>query len=211
MEGETNKDEFKVEAAAEVEPISVQRCCSLVPDQSTERICMYKECRRNHAASFGRYAFDGCGEFICCNDDVFMCAACGCHRSFHRKDLPNNYNNATALPPPQRPLLAPLPLATHNGLTGETSFFIRDRNIDAASETLSEAEIEEEKNTKKRAKRTKLTMEQKNKMMRFADNLGWRLQRHDDTEIQQFCEEVGITKRVFAVWMNNNRRRKDLI
>ena len=208
MEGETINNEIKIEAVAEVESISVKRCCSqLVPDQSSDQlICMYKECRRNHAASFGRYVFDGCGEFICYNDDAFMCAACGCHRSFHRKYPPNN---ATALPPPQRPLLAPLPLATHNGLTGETSFFIRDRNIDAASETLSGEEIEEEKNTKKMAKRTKLTMEQKNKMKRFANKLGWRSQRHDDAEIQQFCEEVGITKRVFVIWLNNNRHRKD--
>ncbi|XVE94128.1 hypothetical protein REPUB_Repub01dG0254700 [Reevesia pubescens] len=205
MEGETSKDEV----AADVEPISVQRCCSL----TEQRICRYKECRRNHAVSFGRYAFDGCGEFICCNDDIFMCVACGCHRSFHRKYPPNNnYNNPTLPPPqpPQRPLLAPLPLASHNGLTGETSLFIRDRNnIDAGSEALSGAEIVEEKNTKKRAKRTKLTMEQKNKMMRFADKLGWRPQKHDDAEIQQFCEEAGITKRVFVVWLNNNRRRKD--
>ncbi|XWS55283.1 hypothetical protein CRYUN_Cryun10bG0162100 [Craigia yunnanensis] len=209
MEGETINNEIKIEAVAEVESISVQRCCSqLVPDQSSDQlICMYKECRRNHAACFGRYVFDGCGEFICGNDDTFMCAAFGCHRSFHRKDPPNN---ATALPPPQRPLLAPLLLASHNGLTGETSLFIRDRNsIDAGSETLSGAEVEEEKNKKKRAKRIKLTTEQKNKMMRFANKLGWRSQGHDDAEIQQFCGEVGITKRVFVIWLNNNRHRKD--
>ena len=52
-------------------------------------------------------------------------------------------------------------------------------------------------------------MEQKNKMKRFANKLGWRSQRHDDAEIQQFCEEVGITKRVFVIWLNNNRHRKD--
>ncbi|XP_007041337.2 PREDICTED: zinc-finger homeodomain protein 5 [Theobroma cacao] len=210
MAGEASKDVIKIEAS-EVEPISVQRCSSLVPE--TERI-RYKECRRNHAASFGRYAFDGCGEFIGCNDDAFMCAACGCHRSFHRKEPPNNLNNAALPPPhqpmpPQKPLLAPLPLASHNGLTGETSLFPRDRNIDAGSETLSGAEVEEPKDTKKRAKRTRITMEQKTKMMRFADKLGWRPQKHDDAEVQQFCEEVGITKRVFVVWLNNNRRRKD--
>ncbi|XVE48610.1 hypothetical protein DITRI_Ditri01bG0015100 [Diplodiscus trichospermus] len=213
MEGETSNGEIKVEAVAEVEPISVQRCCVPLPDQTTERICRYKECRHNYAASFGRYVFDGCGEFICCNEDVFTCAASGCHRSFHRKDPPNN---AASLPPPQsivphRPLLAPLPLASHKRLTGETSFSIRRRNIDVGSDILSGAETEGEKNKKKRAKRTHLTTEQKSKMMRFADKLGWRTQRHDDAEIQQFCEDVGITKRVFAVWLNNNRRRKDSI
>nr|KJB47838.1 hypothetical protein B456_008G044700 [Gossypium raimondii] len=197
MEGETRNVVIKVEAESDVEPISVQRCCSLVSDQSNERICRYKECRRNHAASIGRYAIDGCGEFICCKDDVFMCAACGCHRSFHRKDY---------LPPPPQPklmssCLAPLPLASHNGLTGETSLFVKDRNNTVAGPGA------EEQNTNKEAKRTRLTVEQKNKMMRFADKLGWRSQGHDDAEIRQFCEQVGITKRVFVVWLNNNRRR----
>ncbi|KAL4383918.1 hypothetical protein GQ457_15G016530 [Hibiscus cannabinus] len=135
--------------------------CVVDQTQSSERICRYKECRRNHAASFGRYAIDGCREFICCRDDVFMCAACGCHRSFHRKDYPS-----TSLHPPQAPFLAPLPLASHNGLTGETSLFIKDpNNTDAGSETLRGAEVEEHHNTNKRAKRSRLTPEQKNKMM----------------------------------------------
>ncbi|KAE8712906.1 Detected protein of unknown function [Hibiscus syriacus] len=177
MEVETrSNDVIKLETASDVE---------LVPDQSTDRISRYKECRRNHAASFGRYAIDGCREFICCKDDVFTCAACGCHRSFHRKDHPS-YGSAP-------PFLAPLPLASHNGLTGETCLFSEaDRNIN------------------KRARRSKLTVDQKNKMMGFADKLGWRSQlREKDAEIQRFCEEVGITKRVFIVWLNNNRHRRD--
>ncbi|KAL3835388.1 hypothetical protein ACJIZ3_010124 [Penstemon smallii] len=51
---------------------------------------MYKECLKNHAASLGSYATDGCGEFTL--DDTnsltggsLNCAACGCHRNFHHK------------------------------------------------------------------------------------------------------------------------------
>ncbi|XVE67434.1 hypothetical protein DITRI_Ditri08aG0160600 [Diplodiscus trichospermus] len=222
MEGETSNEETKMEVGEEVEPISVQRCCNqIVHDHQSgdnQPICRYNECRRNHAASFGRYAVDGCGEFISCNDNVFTCAACGCHRNFHRKDPPNNATTVLPaprqpMPPQRRPLLAmaPLPLACHNQLTGETSLFIRDRNnIDAGSEALSGANVEEENDKKrKRAKRTKLTVEQKSKMMRFADQLGWRCQRHLHAEIEEFCEEVGITKRVFVIWLNNNRHRKD--
>ncbi|KAE9600205.1 hypothetical protein Lal_00045552 [Lupinus albus] len=53
-------------------------------------LSLYRECLRNHAANLGSYATDGCGEFTL--DDMSLggsgslrCAACGCHRSFHRK------------------------------------------------------------------------------------------------------------------------------
>ncbi|XVF45869.1 hypothetical protein PTKIN_Ptkin02bG0242100 [Pterospermum kingtungense] len=209
MEGETSKGaeiKAKTVAAEAVEPISVHRCCSHEPDhdQSSERISRYNECRHNHTASFGRYVFDGCGEFIRCKDDVYTCAACGCHRSFHRKGPPNIYNNVAVAPP-----LAPLPLAAHNGLTGETSLLIKDRNVEPASDTQIGVVVGEEKKTKKkRAKRTVLTTEHKNKLTEFAEKLGWKPQMHDGAEIQRFCEELGITKRVFTVWLNNHRRKK---
>ncbi|KAF0915406.1 hypothetical protein E2562_036103 [Oryza meyeriana var. granulata] len=55
----------------------------------------YGECRRNHAASTGGHAVDGCREFIAAEGEegtgtvaaaaALKCAACGCHRSFHRR------------------------------------------------------------------------------------------------------------------------------
>ena len=45
----------------------------------------YKECMRNHAAAMGGQAFDGCGEYMPSSPDALKCAACGCHRSFHRR------------------------------------------------------------------------------------------------------------------------------
>jgi ZF-HD class homeobox domain-containing protein len=47
----------------------------------------YKECMRNHAAAMGGQAFDGCGEYMASSPDTLKCAACGCHRSFHRRAL----------------------------------------------------------------------------------------------------------------------------
>lgn len=50
----------------------------------------YKECQRNHAANTGRHAVDGCTEFMPSGDDgtehALVCAACGCHRNFHRRE-----------------------------------------------------------------------------------------------------------------------------
>ncbi|KAI4365917.1 hypothetical protein MLD38_021855 [Melastoma candidum] len=51
----------------------------------------YGECQKNHAAGIGGYAVDGCREFMASggegNDDALTCAACGCHRNFHRREV----------------------------------------------------------------------------------------------------------------------------
>lgn len=50
----------------------------------------YRECRKNHAASIGGYAVDGCGEFMPSGEEgtagALKCAACNCHRNFHRRE-----------------------------------------------------------------------------------------------------------------------------
>ncbi|XP_073145078.1 zinc-finger homeodomain protein 9-like [Henckelia pumila] len=66
-------------------------------------VVTYKECLKNHAASLGGHAVDGCGEFMPspasnpAEPTSLKCAACGCHRNFHRRE-PDE-------PPP--PLLLP--------------------------------------------------------------------------------------------------------
>ncbi|CAN8234772.1 unnamed protein product [Cochlearia groenlandica] len=51
----------------------------------------YVECQKNHAANIGGYAVDGCREFMAAGNegtvDALRCAACGCHRNFHRKEV----------------------------------------------------------------------------------------------------------------------------
>ncbi|GLJ50103.1 hypothetical protein SUGI_1065720 [Cryptomeria japonica] len=53
----------------------------------------YRECRKNQAASIGGYALDGCGEFMPSDAEgtsgAMTCAACHCHRNFHRKEVDN--------------------------------------------------------------------------------------------------------------------------
>ncbi|KAF6163958.1 hypothetical protein GIB67_041206 [Kingdonia uniflora] len=59
--------------------------------KSNERGVKYKECRKNHAANIGGYAVDGCREFMASGEEGttagFVCAACNCHRNFHRKEI----------------------------------------------------------------------------------------------------------------------------
>ncbi|KAI4319141.1 hypothetical protein MLD38_032776 [Melastoma candidum] len=51
----------------------------------------YVECQKNHAAGIGGYAVDGCREFMASGGEgtegALACAACGCHRNFHRREV----------------------------------------------------------------------------------------------------------------------------
>ncbi|KAG5625654.1 hypothetical protein H5410_010872 [Solanum commersonii] len=55
----------------------------------------YGICLKNHATKFGDYSVDGCREFVKKGDDgtkeEFICANCGCFRSFHRMNSQSLY------------------------------------------------------------------------------------------------------------------------
>lgn len=61
----------------------------LMASNNKHLVVKYLECMHNYAASSMSYVFDGCGEFCSAGaqgtPDFFICAACQCHRSFHRK------------------------------------------------------------------------------------------------------------------------------
>ncbi|XP_027343258.1 zinc-finger homeodomain protein 2-like [Abrus precatorius] len=137
---------------------------------------VYRECLRNHAASLGSYATDGCGEFTVEEmSEALQCAACGCHRNFHRKV---KYPAATTAATPE---------------TTVVEYGEGGRVVESGS------------GSKKRF-RSKFTAEQKEKMLAFAEKLGWKLQRKDmDDEIERFCKGVGVSRQVFKVWMHNHK------
>ncbi|WJX70515.1 mitotic fidelity of chromosome transmission-related protein [Trifolium repens] len=60
--------------------------------EDTQRsVVKYGECQKNHAANVGGYAVDGCREFMASSEEgtngALTCAACGCHRNFHKREL----------------------------------------------------------------------------------------------------------------------------
>jgi ZF-HD class homeobox domain-containing protein len=63
----------------------------------------------------------------------------------------------------------------------------------------------------RRRTRTKFTEEQKERMARFAERLGWRMPKREpgrapgDDEVGRFCREIGVTRQVFKVWMHNHK------
>ncbi|XP_050373304.1 zinc-finger homeodomain protein 8-like [Argentina anserina] len=102
----------------------------LPPPQTTP--VGYRECLKNHAASLGGHALDGCGEFYPspisnpADPTSLKCAACGCHRNFHRRDWPDepraftppkaflvssthHHHHRVLPPPPARHSMSPSP------------------------------------------------------------------------------------------------------
>ena len=53
--------------------------------------------------------------------------------------------------------------------------------------------------------RTKFTQQQKDRMLDFAEKVGWTIQKHDEQVVQQFCPDIGVKRRVLKVWMHNNK------
>ncbi|XP_076893750.1 zinc-finger homeodomain protein 6-like [Bidens hawaiensis] len=148
-------------------------------------VVSYRECQKNHAASMGSYVVDGCGEFMPSGEqgtpEGLICAACECHRSFHRREVAGESHSTTRMtalhnPPPLAATTAQLPYQQQHHMY----------NLIPAhgGESL------------KKRFRTKFIEEQKQTMHDFAEKLGWKIQKQNEQEILQFCEEVGITKKV---------------
>ncbi|KAI4310845.1 hypothetical protein MLD38_035793 [Melastoma candidum] len=154
---------------------------------TTER---YGECQKNHAAAIGGNTRDGCGEFMPTGEgtsEALKCAACNCHRNFHRKEI---------LPFHPFPLICSRYTENYANLAKTRTILIGNG--------MGDGKMNAGKETKKRF-RTKFTIEQKEKMFAFAEKAEWKIHKLEDSEVQQFCLETGIKKRVLTVWIHNNK------
>ncbi|CAN1814109.1 Zinc-finger homeodomain protein 5 [Linum perenne] len=43
-------------------------------------------------------------------------------------------------------------------------------------------------------------------MADFAERIGWRILKQDESEMDRFCSEIGVKSKVFRVWMHNNKQ-----
>lgn len=175
----------------------------------------YRECMKNHAANLGGHALDGCGEFLPTGADGFdalVCSVCGCHRNFHRREVegehvcgckhffnaPTNANMRGLTGPP-----------TPGSLTTPGSRdVVPHRQLELPISPLQygdDVDLHSNLSLRKRRHRTKFSADQKERMFAFAESLGWRILKQNDTTVQQFCDEVGVKRSVFKVWMHNNK------
>ncbi|KAL4600003.1 hypothetical protein ACB092_11G166300 [Castanea dentata] len=192
----------------------------------------YKECMWNHAASLGGHANDGCDEFMPrgtnSNNNVVVkdqqhenslaCTVCGCHRNFHRREVfgsepPHHhpvqlhflppmfvlYNGGPAAVPPRSSVM----VVTHHHHHQYHQHHGGDHHNRGQSET-PERVVGPVMITRSGSINNS-TSEQKEKMLEFAEKIGWRIQRHDDVALNQFCSEIGVKCNVLKVWMHNNK------
>ncbi|KMZ76218.1 Zinc finger-homeodomain protein 1 [Zostera marina] len=203
-------------------------------------VCLvkYRECLKNHAASIGGNATDGCGEFMPSGEEGTMealkCSACNCHRNFHRREVEGESSSFELLYQNRHQ-------HQHGGgfkgrkILGKKGVLISGSNTDpfmyrnsghnslipmpsphhmimplGAMQTSDQSDEMEgvgggfSRPMKKRF-RTKFTQDQKDKMLSFAESSGWRLQKQEESVVQQFCQEIGVRRRVLKVWMHNNK------
>ncbi|KAL3501411.1 hypothetical protein ACH5RR_035860 [Cinchona calisaya] len=188
----------------------------------------YRECLKNHAANIGGHALDGCGEFMPSQTATptdptsLKCAACGCHRNFHRREYeeyspfittinphfldfrhPRRTSPSSPSSPPPQTMLVTLSTAAHDDqqvpihhhLHQMVATPVTPRNTKSSAENLS---------GRKRF-RTKFSQDQKEKMYSFAEKLGWKLHKCDHNIVLNFCNEIGVARGVLKVWMHNNK------
>ncbi|KAK4366604.1 hypothetical protein RND71_014484 [Anisodus tanguticus] len=209
---------------------------------------VYKECLKNHAATMGGHAVDGCGEFMpsptatATDPTSLKCAACGCHRNFHRRELEeptaavaaleyqphhrhhppppplgsgdhHNYPNSPSPPPISSAYYPSAPhmlLALSSGLSGRPvenpnpNSSIPPNDVNLLMRDALCTGLNTNSSTRKRF-RTKFTQNQKDKMLEFAERVGWRMQKQDEEIINKLCNEIGVEKGVLKVWMHNNK------
>ncbi|KAF7828866.1 zinc-finger homeodomain protein 6 [Senna tora] len=223
-------------------PSSSSPVAATGPNPRPPTTVRYRECLKNHAASMGGHVVDGCGEFMPSGDEgtpqSLRCAACDCHRNFHRKEtegepqmmmnVPNYY---THHPPPTNKInriVSPTSLQHHHqnrfsggglfppmmmafggsgGAAAESSsedLNMYQYNINAGGQGMVQPALMSSSSRKRF--RTKFSQQQKERMMEFAEKLGWRIQKQDEQEVQQFCNQVGVKRQVFKVWMHNNKQ-----
>ncbi|KAL3538461.1 hypothetical protein ACH5RR_001827 [Cinchona calisaya] len=222
-----------------------------------KKMVKYRECLKNHAASMGGNATDGCGEFMPSGEEgtleALTCSACNCHRNFHRKEIEGDqqhhlsscdcfhcsspqhltrvngrkvivghhhksllggYPTETTHLIPSRGVVA-VPPQQHHPMIMSYNMQGSHHSLPSESDEQDEAaggngvhvfrpSTHHHQMVKKRF-RTKFTPEQKEKMLNFAEKAGWKIQKQEESVVQQFCQEVGIKRRVLKVWMHNNK------
>lgn len=190
-------------------------------------VVAYKECLKNHAASLGGHALDGCGEFMpsptatSADPTSLKCAACGCHRNFHRRE-PDDPPPTTHVieyqphhrhqppPPPPRPRSpnspSPPPISSSYYPSAPHMLLALSAGISGPPENAPPISSSPASGANGRKRfRTKFSQGQKEKMFEFAERVGWKMQKRDEELVAEFCNEVGVDKGVLKVWMHNNK------
>ncbi|KAF5733141.1 Homeobox protein 31 [Tripterygium wilfordii] len=199
---------------------------------NNKRVVRYRECLKNHAATMGGNATDGCGEFMPSGEEgsieALTCSVCNCHRNFHRKEVEGEPSSSSwigrklllghsqhhhhknllgreTLPPGyQTHVISSREAPTSHQMMMSYNNNIVGSMLPSESDEQEDIHLHRHQLVKKRF-RTKFTQEQKEKMLSFAEKVGWKIQKQEESVVQQLCQEIGVKRRVLKVWMHNNK------
>ncbi|KAI3748033.1 hypothetical protein L6452_10847 [Arctium lappa] len=206
---------------------------------------VFGKCFKNHAASTGGYALDGCREFMATPTSTptdltsLNCDACGCHRNFHYNEvdqlqLPVERGNIIECPyqhqhqyhdhHPPTPTTSRLVAMANNSGTPDSpspapissSYYPTPPHMFFAFNPGFPAPEPADKNRwsilttgsngiRKKRFRSKFSQDQKAKMQEFAERIGWKMPKREEEMIVGFCNQIGVDKGVFKVWMHNHK------
>ncbi|KAH0451374.1 hypothetical protein IEQ34_018673 [Dendrobium chrysotoxum] len=149
----------------------------------------YRECLKNHAASIGGNATDGCGEFMQVGKKA--------HSKLSSAQLAIVTGTSTGkrLMEISHPLVHSVSTSKKAGSSLAIGTHLESDEMEGRFPPPM---------VKKRF-RTKFTTEQKDKMLCFAEKVGWKLQKQEESVVQELCNEIGVKRRVLKVWMHNNK------
>ncbi|KAG9457039.1 hypothetical protein H6P81_001547 [Aristolochia fimbriata] len=191
---------------------------------SYKKMIRYRECLKNHAAAMGGNATDGCGEFMPSGEEgtleALKCSACNCHRNFHRKEMEGEasscdcYHHHHMMNKGRKVVGQKGVLIAAGGTEAAFGYptagilprphpgMIMSYNLGGLPSESDEQEggtVARPPPLVKKRFRTKFTPEQKEKMLGFAEKVGWRIQKQEESVVQQFCQEIGVKRRVLKL------------
>ncbi|XP_030529127.1 zinc-finger homeodomain protein 6-like [Rhodamnia argentea] len=153
----------------------------------------------------GKYMLDGCSEYSPKNPSTdLLCAACRCHRNFHRKvaifDLEMTEASGNYITGGQN-IITP----EEESLDLEVALPMLDAGRE--EERLNQLVAPAQPEKKQRRRKSKFTDEQVNQMRAFSEWLAWSTRdRTRAEEIKEFCAKMGISWTVFKTWLHNNKK-----
>ncbi|KAK1432276.1 hypothetical protein QVD17_09171 [Tagetes erecta] len=166
----------------------------------------YRECTKNKATAVDLKALDGCLEFMPGGEpgtlEALSCAACTCHRNFHRKEPQGHVVRVEHFhynyPAGYVRMMGPAPIQTHPSVHQPSA---SRGNLATGSDPMSSGAS----GSSSKRRHTNISKDQKARMLAFVQEVGWRLNKEHEERVQLLCAEIGITKKVFKTWMHNYR------
>ncbi|XP_043705106.1 zinc-finger homeodomain protein 11-like [Telopea speciosissima] len=151
----------------------------------------YSECLKNHAVKLGTTATDGCGERRQRQPTERRAGGATGEAAAVQSD-DGEIGQQQKLQDEQTATAVIVALAPQNTVAPAVNV-----------ENLTAGEVVEDLDGRKA--RTTFNNEQKERMRVFAEDLEWKMVKNRIDEIDRFCNEIGVSRQNFKIWMHNHK------